>query len=471
MKLQQYQQSGPKRLSGAQCARAGRHPDLCRDRIVFNFAAYNRLSLTTPGGCVLTSTRSIAQKNSPGLRVIFINRYFAPDISATSQMLSDLCFALARRGFEIEVVTSRMAYDAAEVQLPARESLNGVAVHRVWTTRFGRASLPGRACDYLSFYFSALWALFMLVGRGDVIVAKTDPPLISVVAAIVARLKGARLVNWLQDVFPEVALHLGVVRPGGLLGLLRRIRNWSLKAARFNVAIGSRMAKLLVAEGADPESVVVIHNWADGTLITPVQRADNPLRQAWGLREQFVVGYSGNLGRAHEFETMLGAAAILAADASVTFLFIGGGRGNEQLRDAAAARGVTNLQFQPYQPQNLLAQSLSVPDVHLVSLLPNMEGLIVPSKIYGIAAAGRPCIFIGDVDGEIAELNRAGGFGVAIRPGDSQALADAIRALRADPEQRQTQMLGARKYFEEHHTTQHSVARWEALLHSMAANG
>ena len=417
---------------------------------------------------MLPSTRSIAQENGPPLRVIFINRYFAPDISATSQMLSDLCFALAPRGFEIVVVTSRMAYDSPETRLPAREMCHGVDVYRIWTTRFGRGALPGRACDYLSFYCSAWWTLMMIARRQDVIVAKTDPPLISLVGALVARLKGARLINWLQDLFPEVALHLGVVRAGAVLGLLRQLRNWSLKVASVNVAIGSRMAQLLGEEGATPQSVAVIHNWADPGLITPTPSADNPLREEWGLTDQFVVGYSGNLGRAHEFDTMLGAAEILAADPSISFLFIGGGHGNGQLRAAVAARGLSNVQFRPYQPQRMLAQSLAAPDVHLVSLLPAMEGLIVPSKIYGIAAAGRPCIFIGDASGEVADLLEEGGFGLVVTPGDSQALADAIRQLQADPAQLQVQMSSARQYFEDHHTTEHSVARWEALLRALA---
>jgi glycosyltransferase involved in cell wall biosynthesis len=345
---------------------------------------------------------------------------------------------------------------------------HGVDVYRIWTTRFGRGSLPGRACDYLSFYCSAWWTLMMIARRQDVIVAKTDPPLISLVGALVARLKGARLINWLQDLFPEVALHLGVVRAGAILGLLRQLRNWSLKVASVNVAIGSRMAQLLGEEGATPQSVAVIHNWADPGLITPTPSADNPLREEWGLTDQFVVGYSGNLGRAHEFDTMLGAAEILAADPSISFLFIGGGHGNGQLREATATRGLSNVQFRPYQPQRMLAQSLAVPDVHLVSLLPAMEGLIVPSKIYGIAAAGRPCIFIGDASGEVADLLEEGGFGLVVTPGDSQALADAIRKLHADPAQLQVQMSSARQYFEDHHTTEHSVARWEALLRALA---
>ena len=142
------------------------------------------------------------------MRIIFLNRYFFPDHSATSQMLSELAFYLAESGHSVAVITSRQRYDDAAALLPASERIRGVEVHRVRTTRFGRAHLPGRAADYASFYLTAGWRLWRLARGRDVIVAKTDPPLIAVVAWLIARLRGATLVNWLQDVFPEVAERL-----------------------------------------------------------------------------------------------------------------------------------------------------------------------------------------------------------------------------------------------------------------------
>src|ERR1700674_2796529 len=127
-------------------------------------------------------------------KIVFVNRYFHPDLSATSQMLSDLGFGLAQRGFSIHVVCSRQLYDAARADLAAREAIGGVTVHRVRTTLFGRNRLPGRALDYLSFYISSAWTLLALLNRGDTVVAMTDPPLISIVVMAVAKIKRARLV-------------------------------------------------------------------------------------------------------------------------------------------------------------------------------------------------------------------------------------------------------------------------------------
>src|SRR5437868_7207172 len=188
-------------------------------------------------------------------RVLFVNRFFHPDHSATSQMLSDLSFHLAERGWHVEVVTSRQRYDQAAAKLWSRETVRGVSVRRVWSTRFGRAFLPGRAIDYATFYASAFCALLRRATRHTTIVALTDPPLISVVAAFAAMLRRATLVNWTQDLFPEVAEALGM----RALRVLRRARDWSLRRARVNVALGEAMAARL-------PRAAVIHNWGDAAL-------------------------------------------------------------------------------------------------------------------------------------------------------------------------------------------------------------
>ena len=175
-------------------------------------------------------------------RLIFINRFFFPDHSATSQILSDLAFHLAGTGREVHVITGSQVYDDPRASLPAHEIIRGVGVHRVLSTRFGRAGLLGRAVDYGSFYLSAWHSLAGLARRDDIIVAETDPPLISVVAMAAARRSDARLVNWLQDVYPEVAVELGVpfVR-GPVAAALAALRTRSLQQAAANVVVGDLM--------------------------------------------------------------------------------------------------------------------------------------------------------------------------------------------------------------------------------------
>lgn len=402
------------------------------------------------------------------MKIIFVNRFFYPDHSATSQLVSDLAFHLAGQGHRVQVITSRQRYDVPDAALPACESTGGVDIKRIWTSRYGRSSLPGRALDYLSFYLSAGWRILRTAQAGDVVVAKTDPPLISVIAGWAARRRRALLVNWLQDVFPEVAAALGVDLARGLPGrALTELRNGSLRHARLNVAISEGMRTRLLATGVDAGRMTVIHNWADEQQIRPLPAEENPLRGQWGLQDQLVVGYSGNLGRAHEIDTVLSAAERLQRDDRVVLLFIGGGAAMETLRREAKRRGLPNLRFEPYQPYARLPLSLTVPDVHLVILRPALEGLIVPSKLYGIAAAGRPIIHVGATDGEIPKLLEEAGAGLAVAQGDGEALALAILQLRADPELRQRMGYHARRLCDTRFSREAAIRCWEGHLRAV----
>jgi len=226
-----------------------------------------------------------------------------------------------------------------------------------------------------------------------------------------------------------------------------------------------------VVEGLAPGTTLVIHNWADGDAIRPVDPDANPLRERWGLRGRFVVGYSGNMGRAHEFETVLGACELLYDDPGIAFLFIGDGSQRRWLERAVRRRGLANVVFEPYQPRSALAESLSAADVHLVSLQPVLEGLIVPSKFYGIAAAGRPMIFLGERDGEIAGLVAASGCGITVAVGEADSLVAAIRALRDDPLRVARMGNAARALLENRFDARHAMRHWEALLKRCGGTG
>lgn len=398
------------------------------------------------------------------VKVVFVNRYFFPDHSATSQLLSDLAFALAARERAVFVVTSRQTYDNPNARLASAETIEGVRVLRVWTSSFGRGTLIGRAVDYLTFYTSAAWHLWRLLTLGDVVVAKTDPPLISVVAAVIVRLRGASLVNWLQDVFPEVAaVDLNVFK-GRVGRFMAGLRDWSLSVADWNVVIGRSMAVYLESRGISKARIAVIANWADGEAIVPIAADQNPLRGDWGLAGKFVVGYSGNMGQVHEFGTILDAAELLQDDPRVAFVFIGGGKWRDWIEQEARRRGLRNFAFKPYQPRQRLAKSLSVPDVHLISLRPAFEGLIVPSKFYGIAAAGRPIIFVGDPHGEIGQLLRDCSCGVSVRQGDGRGLALAIREFHDNVVLRNRIGCNGRQAFEQRWNKTISYEAWWRVL-------
>jgi glycosyltransferase involved in cell wall biosynthesis len=400
-------------------------------------------------------------------RIVFVNRYYDPDQSATSQMLTDLAKGLAASGFRVHVVSSRQLYDDPGTRLVPDEMLFGVHVHRVATTRFGRDRLLGRAMDYASFYVTCAIMLLKLLRRDDVLVAKTDPPLLSILAAPIAKAKRAALINWQQDVFPEVASQLGAnPLPGWLDERLRRLRDASLRAATMNVLIGGRMREYLAARGIPVSKLCVIENWADDRAIRPKPAAASALRARLGLIDRFVVCYSGNLGRAHEFDTLLGAADALRGEPKFAFLIIGSGAKMEALQRGVASRALDNFCFLPYQPRDTLEDSLAAADVHLVSLLPALEGLIVPSKLYGILAAGRPLIFIGDSDGDIGRVIERAQCGRLVKVGDSKTLADSLRTFEAEPDNRALMGVHALKILCEEFSLKHAIERWVALIES-----
>lgn len=402
------------------------------------------------------------------MKTIFINRYFFPDHSATSQLLSDLAFDLASRGQDIHVITSGQLYTNPQASLLSEEVISGVKVHRVRTSRFGRARFWGRMLDYLTFYLGATWRLFRSIRPGDVVVAKTDPPMMSVCAAWAAKMKQGVLVNWVQDLFPEVAISLDVAGVRFVAPMLKRLRNRSLQQGRTNVVLGRLMAQHLRDEGVSSDRITVIENWADGDVIQPVPKEDNPLLREWGLEGKFVLGYSGNMGHVHEFKTMIDAVERLKDEVQIAFVFIGDGIARPWLEAEVAERGLTNVQFRPYQPTDRLRWSLSVPDVHFISLRPTLEGLIVPSKFYGIAAAGRSVIHVGDPDGEIARILEREQFGWSFCVGEVGPLAECIRGLSQRRHEGTEAGRRARAAFDRQYARVHALQTWRTLLESVS---
>lgn len=411
---------------------------------------------------------------SGSTRVIFLNRFFYPDHSATSELLANLAFALSLENRNVKVISSRLRYDDNEHLLAPHEIIDRVEVWRVWSSRRGRYRMMGRAADYASFYIASAVKLWQLARRDDIIIAMTDPPMISVLAAAIARLRGSKLINWQQDVFPEVAkaVGLGGTVGGALFNALRLPRNWSLRLAHRNVVVGEMMARTLRAQGIKPGSISIIPNWSDGGLVKPIEPEQNALRDAWGLNGAFVVAYAGNLGRAHETETILGAMQLLQGAAAATaaqslpikFLFIGGGVLRTRLQKQVNALGLSDVLFKDYQPRDRLALTLSAADVHLVCLNPKLEGLVVPSKIYAIAAAGRPALFIGNLSGELAQMIDQASFGFVVPIGKPEELADRILQLASAPQLRASMGIRARAAFDQCWDKALAIEKWERLL-------
>lgn len=409
------------------------------------------------------------------MRIIFVNRFFFPDESATSLMLTDLVEGLALERVGLHVITAGGSYTQTA---DSRQALGveGLTVTQLPTVPFSHQSIAGRVFNFLAFYLGLVVAGFWHVRRGDIVICMTDPPLVGVFATIIARLKRARVVHWVQDIYPETAIRLGYGSSSSLsLRALCAMRDWAWNNAAMNVVIGERMRDMLRSRGTKDQQIRIIQNWADEHQLSPLSPEANPLRDEWGFSDTtLVVGYSGNLGRAHDVDTMLGAAALLAASRTcdIRFLFIGGGAKHARLEAAIADHRLAGMiARQGYRPRNELSLSLNVPDIHWLSLEPELEGLIVPSKFYGAAAVGKPIVFIGDADGEVARLIEHAQCGAAFAKGDAQGVADFISRLAND--RAYCRQLGdnARAFSGNALSREHRLSEWRGLVSELLESG
>lgn len=364
------------------------------------------------------------------MRITLINQFFHPDLSATAQIATELAVDLARQGHHVRALCARGSYLGKE-RLPPRSWHEGVEIHRVFSTARGK----GRAADRIFDYGSFLTSLLAEVARtsSDVFLCMSTPPmLVSAVANVLRFKRGAKLVYWAQDIYPELAGALGAIPPDGFVHRsLSRLQSAMLRRCDLIVTLGQAMRERLGEDVRGRVPVIVIPNWADGADIRPLEAGVSPLRSHFAPDVKTLVMYSGNMGRGHDIETMLEAARLLSSRRDLAFAFVGAGAKSSLVEKAA--RQLPNLQKLPYQSKDDLATSLAAGDLHLASLLPEALGLMEPSKVYGIMAAGRPCVFVGPEGAEVAKSLVACEGGVVCRPADPPALAKTLAQLADDP--------------------------------------
>ena len=378
---------------------------------------------------------------------VFTNRVYPPVGGATGELLKELAEGLVAEGARVVVVTSKEQgagstergdggqeaeggrYTACGVRSEEDDlrltdlklkTPTGVEIIRVGAASFTRASHWRRAWSYLTLYPRLMWQVWKL-GKVDAVVSITDPPL-QVAAVTLASCRARKRVHWAQDVYPELAEELGVIPRGGLLArVLRAVSTWALRKQDEVVVVGRCMRERLIKRGVDAGKIEVIPNWSS---VRPVGTEQvTVMRRRLGWEGKFVVLYSGNIGLAHDFETLVDAARLLDG-AGVELVFAGEGPRLEQVhRDTA---GLYHVRFLPPQPKKELSAFLAAADLHLVSVRAGLEGLVVPSKAYGILAAGRPLLYVGGPDAEVARVIAESGCGTVVPNGEATGLAEAI---------------------------------------------
>jgi glycosyltransferase involved in cell wall biosynthesis len=405
------------------------------------------------------------------MRILIVNQYFPPDAASTAQLLGELAADLSLH-HEVTVVCGRPSYQPTEQGshrgLTHEERAGRVRVLRTWSTAYDRARIAGRLTNYATYLASSLTGI-VKAERPDVILTMTDPPFVAAAAMAAGAIRRVPFVYVNQDVFPEVGLALGVLREGTTTEALRRLNRTLRSRAGAVVAIGRDMRARLEALGAPAERLHVIPNWSDSRVVRPLE-GDSALRGAQGWDERFVVMHSGNVGLSQDLDVLVEAVALLR-DPSIVVAIVGEGPSKQRLRAKAEALGLgpDRLAFVPAQPKDSLADSLGAADLHLVMLQRGLAGVIVPSKVYGVMAAGKPYLAAIEPGTEPDLLAQEHGCGLRIDPGDPEALSEAIRRAR----EKDLAGIGARgrAAFEERFDRPIAVAAYDDLLQRTADLG
>lgn len=372
------------------------------------------------------------------MHVAFFNRSFYPEPAATSQFLTELCEGLVSEyGCRVSVVagvplvSSNGQAGSYSRGLLTREHHAGIDILRARGTGFPKTKFIGRFSNYVSYFLSACYAGLRLE-RPDVVIAFTDPPIIGLAAYLAARRFGAPLVMSYQDIFPEAGrlledFHSAVVDHG-----LERVNRFLVRRAGRIVALGEVMRQRLIQrKGADEAKTMVIPLWADCSQITPSPKLNNFSREN-GLENKFIVMHSGNMGLSQGLEVLVGAAERLRQVRDVQVVFVGDGVKKPALMEEVKNRGLDNVRFLPFQPKENLRESFASADVFVVSLKRGLAGVIVPSKLYGILAAGRPYVAAVESECEVAQITREYDCGLVAEPENAQDLAEKILLLYHD---------------------------------------
>ncbi len=358
-----------------------------------------------------------------------LNQCFYPDVVATAQYAADLASALALRGHEVTVVTSRRAYDGSDTAFANEEAWNGCKILRVPCFGFGKKSKFRRMVNFGSFFVSCAARLVRLK-KFDIVLSLTTPPLISFVGALFVKLRGGKFLFWVMDLNPDEAVAAGWLREGSTAAkALNAVLTLSLHASQTIIVLDRFMRDRIAAKGVPAEKIRIIPPWSHGDVVFFDAEGRNAFRRKHNLQDKFVVMYSGNHTPCHPLDTVLQAALASRSDTKTQFCFVGGGSEFVKVEEFARKHALDNILCLPYQPLPVLSQSLSAADLHLVVMGEPFVGIVHASKIYNIMRIGTPVVYIGPPEshiGDIAALYADAPL-LQVQHGQVQKLVDAIK--------------------------------------------
>ncbi len=391
-------------------------------------------------------------------RILVINQHFYPEVAATGQLLLDLCEDLVRAGYRVKVITGNPNSNLNKKnKILKRENYKGIEIIRLKNTTFNKYKMTGRVLNYLTFHFLVFFQI-LFCKRPDLVLVLSTPPFISFYGLLLKALKKVKTIYIVQDLFPDLVVELGKIKNKYFINVLENISKLIIKKMDRVVVVGDFMKRKIkkeILQGMDSDHIITIHNWADGEKIKVLRGEEerNLVKAEWGLEGKFVVLYSGNIGDLHEFDTIILAAEDLEMQGwkNICFVFIGEGVKKEYIEKKVKEKGLNNVLFFPFQPREVLKYSLGLADVSLVTLEKGFEGMVVPSKIYGILASGRPVIAVVGGESEVTEIIGKGRCGEVVKIGDYKDLSEKIISYYNNHKKCYGEGINGRKYFEENY--------------------
>jgi glycosyltransferase involved in cell wall biosynthesis len=343
----------------------------------------------------------------------------------------------------------------------------GVKIYRLFATQYSKNKLSGRLLNGITFSFILLIKLLFSRKR-DVLLATTNPPFLQWVAWLIGALRRRKYVLLIHDIYPDVAIRLGYMKSGDFITKVWRwLNKKAYEGASAVIVLGEHMRRVIEASSTHLLPVHVIHSWADGSYIRPVAKRLNPFVKKHGLEDKLVVLYSGNLGQAHELETIVEAAERLKDLDELTILFVGEGAKKAKLMSMVEKCRLSNVLFLPPVPYEELPYSLTAGDIGVVTLERGIEGLCEPSKLYGYLAAGLAILALVGENSEVATVVKKHQCGYRLDQGDSEGFVERVRYLLANRGELEEIKRRARECFEHYYDRKIAVSKYLDIIRSI----
>lgn len=368
--------------------------------------------------------------------ILLLCQHFYPEMISTGMHMTELSLALRKLRWEITVCCAQpsLSFELKNYVVPNEIELEGIRIVRVPAIGSHSKKLIDRLMFGITYLISCALFVAKNFRRFDGLVVTTNPPLLGMVGYIASKLLGKHYVMIVYDIYPNIVMRLGLIRPSSLI-----YRLWDsfsclvFRHAACNVVIGRDMQEIVAMKLGSllQTKICLIPNWSDDEVVYPVPRNQNAFRQETCPDNQLLIQYSGRMARTHNLEPLIMAAELLK-DAPVLFQFIGDGAKKSVLMELVSAKGLTNVQFLPYQPIGRLKEVLSAADVAVVCLDSQYTGLSVPSKTYGIMASATPLLGLIDTNSEIGLTIEENACGVVLAKHTPEQVADIIIGWLAD---------------------------------------